>query len=469
VAAPRPAACYPFQGRLGREPAGAPQAGQAILHEILVILLLVVANGVFAGAEIALVALRKTRLRELADEHRAGARAALALREKPERFFATVQVGITVVGATAAAIGGAAMAARLAPWIERVPWLARHAHDVALGLVVALVSYLSIVVGELVPKSLALRGAERYALLVAPPLRFLAWLARPLVWFLTASSNLVLRPFGDRTTFTEARLSPDELQQLVEEAAEAGTLHPQAGEIASRALDFAGLTAAEVMVPRQEVVALPARASQEELRRVLLKHSHRRLPVFEGSIDNVVGYVAARDVLERVWSGEPFDLGALMRPAYFVPETKPAIDLLQEMRTRRLPLALVVEEMGGLAGLVTLEDLLEELVGEIFSEHARHLPHPIQRQPDGSVLVNGATPIREVNRELGLDLPEEGDWTTVAGLVLARSGRIPAAGERVVLEGGVTLEVADASPRRVRTVRIHPPSGAEGFQDGEAI
>ncbi|HET6922353.1 MAG TPA: transporter associated domain-containing protein, partial [Anaeromyxobacteraceae bacterium] len=159
----------------------------------------------------------------------------------------------------------------------------------------------------------------------------------------------------------------------------------------------------------------------------------------------------------------------LVRPAYFVPETKRVADLLQEMRARRLPLALVVDEMGGLAGLVTLEDLLEELVGEIFSEHARHLPHPIQRQPDGSVLVNGATPIRDLNREPGLDLPEEGDWTTVAGLVLARSGRIPAAGERVVLEGGVTLEVADASPRRVRTVRLHLRSGAEGFQHGEAI
>ncbi len=427
------------------------------------------ANGVFAGAEIALVALRKSRLQELADERRRGARAALELRERPERFFATVQVGITVVGATAAAFGGAAIAARLTPWLERVPWIGRHGHDLALALVVALVSYLSIVVGELVPKSLALRGAERYALLAAPPLWAISWLARPLVWLLTASSNLLLRPFGDRTTFTESRLSPDELQQLVEEATESGALHPQAGEIASRALDFAALTAAEVMVPRHEVVAIRAGAPEAEVRRLVLTHSHHRFPVYQGRIDEVVGYVSARDVLARLWSGEAFDLPALVRPAFFVPETKPAADLLQEMRTRRMPFALVVDETGGLAGLVTLEDLLEELVGEIFSEHARHVPHPIQRQPDGSVVVKGATPIRDVNRALGLELPEEGDFTTVAGLVLARSGRIPAAGERVAVEGGVTLEVAEASPSSVRAVRIHPPAADEGFRNGEAI
>ena len=453
----------------GRARRARQRRGRDILEEILVILLLVVANGFFAGAEIALVALRKTRLQELAGERRPGARAALKLRERPERFFATVQVGITVVGTTAAAFGGAAIAGHLTPWLERVPWIGRHGHDLALALVVALVSYLSIVVGELVPKSLALRGAERYALLVAPPLWGISWLARPLVWLLTASSNLFLRPFGDRTTFVEARLSPGELQQMVEEAAEAGTIHPQAGEIASRALDFAGLTAAEAMVPRQEVVAIRAGTPEVEVRRLVLAHSHHRFPVYQHTIDEVVGYVAARDLLARLWSGEPFDLDALVRPAHFVPGTKPAADLLQEMRARRLPLALVVDESGGLAGLVTLEDLLEELVGEIYSEHARHVPHPIQRQPDGSVIVNGTTPIRDVNRALGLDLPEEGDFTTVAGLVLARSGRIPAAGERVAVEGGVTLEVAEASPRRVRAVRIHPPAAGAGFQDGEAI
>ncbi|HEU4383092.1 MAG TPA: hemolysin family protein [Anaeromyxobacteraceae bacterium] len=427
------------------------------------------ANGFFAGAEIALVALRKTRLQELADERRPGARIALLLREKPERLFATVQVGITVVGATAAAFAGAAIAARLTPWLEQVPWVGRHGHDLALALVVALVSYLSIVVGELVPKSLALRGAERYALLVAPPLWVIAWLVRPLVWLLTASSNLLLRPVGDRTTFTEARISSEELQQMVEEATEAGTLHPQAGEIASRALDFADLSAAEVMVPRQDVVAIRAGAAEADVRRLFLEHAHRRYPVYQRTIDEAVGYVTARDVLARLWKGEPFDLPALVRPAHFVPETKPAADLLQEMRARRLTLALVVDESGGLAGLVTLEDLLEELVGEIFSEHPRHLPHSIQRQPDGSVLVRGGTPIREVNRALGLELPEGGDFTTVAGLVLSRSGRIPAAGERVDVEGGVTLEVAEASPRSVRAVRIHPPSTGEGFEQGEAI
>ena len=431
------------------------------------ILLLVGANGVFAGAEIALVTVRRSRLSELAGQGRRGARAALALREAPERLFATVQIGVTVVGATAAALGGVSIAARLAPLLSRVEWLAPHAHSLALGLVVALVSYLSIVVGELVPKSLALRGAERYALAVSRPLRLLAWLARPLEWLLTASSNALLKPFGDRTTFTEARLSAEELQQLVDEATATGALHPHAAEIASRALDFAGLTASQVMVPRREVVAIALDAPPAEVRRILLERTHARMPVYHRSIDNVVGYLSTTEVLAHAWPEWPEDLSPWLRQAYFVPETKLAIDLLQEMRARRLPFAIVVDEAGGMAGIVTLEDLVEELVGEIFSEHALQVPHPIERQPDGTVLVDGMTPVRQVNRELHLRLPEGGDWTTVAGLCLALSGRIPAAGERIAIEGGVVLEVAEATPRRVRQVRIHAAGRGEPQGPGE--
>lgn len=238
--------------------------------EILIILALVLANGIFAGAEIAVIALRKSRLAQLVDEGRAGARSILALRNEPERFLATVQVGITVVGATAAAFSGASLAARLTPVLERVPAISHVAEDVALAIVIAVVSYLSLVFGELVPKSIALRASEAYALLAARPLRALAWLARPLIWFLTSSSNLVLRPLGDSTSFTESRLSPDELQQLVEEAAKVGSLDEGTSEIASRALDFGSLTAADVMIPRNRVNGIPRNASPADVRRILL-------------------------------------------------------------------------------------------------------------------------------------------------------------------------------------------------------
>lgn len=385
----------------------------------------------------------------------------LALRSNPERFLATVQVGITVVGATAAAFGGESIAARLEPQLARIGWIGAHAEGVALALVVTGVSYLSIVVGELVPKSLALRGAERYALWVAQPLRLLAFLATPLVWVLGKSANVLLRPFGDRTTFTEARHSAEELQELVEEATRAGTIHPEAGEIASRALELPGLTVADVMVPRLDVVAIPRRASPDEARRILLEQTHSRMPVYEGRIDNVVGYVSVKDLLALAWEQKLIVLEDLTRPAYFVPESKQAVELLKEMRARHMPFAIVVDEQGGMSGIVTMEDLLEELVGEIFSEYAHDVPELIRREQDGSALVSGMAPIREVNRALGTDLSEEGAWTTIAGLVLARSGRIPGAGESLRLPNGVTIEVVEGSPRRIRTVRVRPPKTDE--------
>ncbi len=423
-----------------------------MLFEIAVIVFLIAANGVFAGAEISIISVRKSRLQQLVEEGRAGAKAVMALRNAPERFLATVQVGITVVGATAAAFSGASLAARLAQVFQQMGWRAQAAEDVALAIVVALVSFLSLVFGELVPKSLALRTGETLALLVARPLQALAWLGRPIVWFLTASSNLVLKPFGDVTSFTESRLSVDELRTLVDEAGKTGALDTGSSEIASRALDFGALTAGDVMVPRNHVVAIPKDASPDEVRRMLLEQGHARMPVYEGSLDNVVGYITTTDVLALHWEKELIVLDDIIRPPLFVPESVPAVRLLQELQAKRSWLAVVVDEHGGVAGVVTLEDLIEELVGELFSEY--EVPRSlVQKQADGSALVRGETPIRDANRELDLDLPEGEDWTTVAGLCLSLAGGIPQPGTRLVA-GGVRLEVVEATSRLVRLVRI---------------
>jgi putative hemolysin len=427
------------------------------LTELIITLALILLGGVFAGAEIAVVALRSTRLRELVEERRPGARSTLVLREHPERFLATVQVGITVVGTAASAFGGYAIAQRLTPAVSRLTGLTDHAHDLALALVVTLISYLSIVLGELVPKSLALRHAETYALWIGKPLLGLSWIARPVVWLLSASANLLLRPFGDATTFTETRHSIEELQQLVEEAAKAGTLHPQASEIATRALELPELRVSDVMVPRHQAVLLPRDITVEQLEAVVREHPHTRLPVYDGQIDNVVGYVSMKDVLRSTLGRQPLEIGQLLRPSYFVPESKRALELLQDMRERRMKFAIVVDELGGLAGVVTFEDLVEELVGEVFSEHSQPPPPPIREQADGSVLVNAALPIRELNRVLGVELPEDGKWHTLAGLTLAVAGRVPTPGESFTLDSGIRLEMVDVSPRRVRSVRLHRP------------
>ncbi len=431
-----------------------------MLLEVSVILLLIAVNGVFAGAEISIISVRRSRLHQLVEDGHAGARAVQALRDVPERFLATVQVGITVVGATAAAFSGASISARLAGALQGLGWSAEVASDVALAIVIALISYLSLIFGELVPKSLALRGGESYALLVARPLQALAWLGRPLVWLLTASSNLVLKPFGDATSFTETRLSTEELQHLVEEAAQSGSLDARSSEIAARALDFGDLTAAAVMVPRNRIVAVPLGAGQAALRKVVLGTHFSRMPVYDGTLDNVVGYITMRDVLALAWDREEVVLADILRPAFFVPETTGAGRVLQEMQRRRVPLAIVVDEHGGVAGLITQEDLVEELVGDLASEDEQR-ERSLRVEADGSALIKGSTAIRDINRELGFDLPEGDGWTTIAGLCIELSGGIPAPGTRL-RSGDRLLEVVEASGRAVGLVRVTSAPASTG-------
>lgn len=426
------------------------------MQDFLVILALLVANGVFAGAEIAILSIRKTRIAELALEGSRSVRAIQALRDNPERFLATVQIGITVVGTTAATYGGANMAEQFARMLEDVPGLAAYGHQIGVTLVVLMISFLELVVGELVPKSLALRATESYSRLVARPLLGLAWLVRPAVTMLTWSSNLVLKAFGDKTSFAEGRLSPEELRLMVTEAAKSGALDPRAGEIASRAIEFGDLRADECMVPRGAVVGLPRGASPDVIRRVMLEENHSRVPVYEGTIDHIVGYVTAKDVLALAMEHELLVLEDILRPAHFVPETMPAVDLLQAMQKKRTPLAIVVDELGSVAGIVTMEDLVEELVGEIFSEHDKAPEEQFVLEADGSARVQGSMSVRDANRELHFELPEGDDWMTVAGLCIHLAGRIPGQGTRLTTDTGHVLEVLDASPRRVRLVHVRP-------------
>jgi putative hemolysin len=432
-----------------------------VLAEFLIILVLILVNGIFSGAEIAIVAMRKSRVRELAES---GSRFGLALkrlRDDPERFLSTVQIGITVVGATAAAFGGAAFGAKLEPLVARIEPLAPHAEEISLALVVALVSFLAIVLGELVPKSLALRASERYAWWIAQPLLWLSSVVRPAVWLLTKSSNAVLLLFRDHTSFVESKLSLEELRGLVDEASQGGSVSEEAGDIASRALKFSELTAADVMMHRRFVIGLRVDAGPDEVRRVMLESGHRRTPVHKGSLDEILGYVSWRDVLQRVWTGAPLELGSMLRTAHFVPETTLAPELLETMRSQRLPLAIVVDEHGGTAGIVTLEDLLEELVGEIVSEHDSAPTELVALQPDGSALVPGTASIWEVKHALEIELPEPEEWTTMAGLCIELAGgRIPRAGERFTVPSGTAIEVVEATERRVRAVRVRPQRAA---------
>lgn len=460
--------------RLGCEtPASSPPFGRdldwspIIVASILIILGLILLNGIFSGAEIAVVSARRIRLAELAEEGNRRARAVQALRRDPDRFFATVQIGITVVGATAAAFGGSRLAGQAVPGLQHLGLSAGAAQDVAFILVVVGISFLSLVLGELVPKSLGLRYAEGYSLLIARPLRGLGRLLGPLVWFLTFSSNLVLHFFGDRTTFSEARLSAEELQLLVEDAARQGSVDVQTGEIASRAFELKDVPVGAVMVPRNRMVVLERGSGFDDLKRVVLESGHSRFPVQEGALENVVGYVVAKDLLALNWESGLFRIEDLLRPTYFIPETMKALDALRELQRRRLQLAVVVDERGTVAGLVTVEDLVEELVGEILSEHEtpEELAH---READGHFVIAGTAPVRDVNRALELELPEGEGFSTMAGLAISLAGRIPTTGEKFDRGEGWELEVLEANPRRVRRValRLRPKRGDAGEEEG---
>lgn len=423
--------------------------------ELLAVFGLVLFGGILAGAEMALVTARRGRLEQAAAEGSVRARAALSLRRNPERFLATVQIGITLVGAIAGAYGGSSLAVELEPLLRRLG-LGEAAPELAFALVVALVTYLSVVFGELVPKSLALRFADRYALAMARPMLLLGFVARPVVWLLSTSSNLVLRLFGDRTNFVEGKLTREDLEHLVEEAETAGGIDQPTGRLVTRALEFSQLRVADVMVPRRFVHGLAENGTPAALREALLERGHRRVPVYQDSIDHITGYVLREDVLACLWDGKPLVIGQLRREPFFVPETMSAERALRELQQRRLHLAIVVEEHGSTAGIVTLEDLVEELVGEIFHERDEAPPKPIERQAPGVFRILGSTSHRDVWRELAIELPELGEGRTVSGLVVALAGdRVPAVGERFTAAPGIELEVIEASPRRVRAVRLY--------------
>ncbi len=436
-----------------------------MLWNFALVLGLMLASGLFAGAEIAVLSVRKTRLGELVEQGAGGARAVQWLRHQPERFLATVQIAITVIGTAAAAIAGDRIAGDFGRWLApRAPWIGAHANQVGLAVAVVLISALEIVLAELVPKSLALRSAERYSLLLGPGLRFMATVTRPLVWALTLASNAVLRLFGDRTSFTEARLSPDEIQELVEEAGRVGSLDAKTTEVTSRALEFRTLMARDVMVTRGRIVALPKTATPEELRDLLAQRRFARFPVWEGTAENIVGYVTLKDLVLESLSGV-LSMPKVLRPVTYVPGSMMAADLLRQLQSKRAPLAMVVGERGDVLGLITIEDLIEELVGEIMEEEEPDAPR-VARAADGAVLAPGAMTIREFNRAMGFELPEPEGFTTLAGLCLHAAGRIPTTGAIYTLEDGHRIEVVEASARRVRTVRVFAAVPEKNAEDG---
>ncbi|MFZ6764125.1 hemolysin family protein [Pseudoroseomonas sp. WGS1072] len=418
--------------------------------EILVILLLVLLNGIFAMSELAIVSARRVRLLGMQRGGKAGATAALALAEDPQRFLPTVQVGITLVGVLAGAFAGQGLAQRFAGVLALVPGLEAYAAQIALGVVVLGITYLSLILGELVPKQLALRNPEAVATLVAPPMLLLSRIAAPMVWLLSRSSALVLGLLGASRPVSST-ITEEEVKAAVAEGAEAGALETEERHMIERVLRLADKPVRALMTPRTEVDWIDRTATAEEMATRLRSSSVTRLVVADGRIDNVVGVVAAKDLLDQLLSGQPLSTAEALRHPMILPDNLSALDALARLRSDRLGIALVMDEYGSFEGVVTASDLLEAIVGELGVEAVPTTGGAVERH-DGSLLLDGMMPSDELRARLDLpELPSEGSYHTVAGLMLSLLQRVPREGDRIVWSGW-RFEIIDMDGRRIDKV-----------------
>jgi putative hemolysin len=420
--------------------------------EILVVLALVLLNGYFAMSELAVVSARPARLDAQARKGGRGARLAAALARDPGRMLSTVQIGITLVGIVAGAFGGARLAEPLDDALARVPVLAPFSAEIAYTLVVAAITYLSLIIGELVPKHLALRAPERIATLVAPAIDLLSRISTPAVWLLETSSRVVLRLLGSEVQPAET-VTEEEVRMLIAEGTRTGVFHRQEQEMIGRVLRLADRPVRAIMTPRVELVWLDADDDPAEIVRVIRESGHSRFVVAKGSLDDVLGVVHVRGLLEPCLSGRPLDLHAALRAMLVVPDTMPVLRALEALRQARVSMALVVDEYGEVEGVVTVEDVLEAVVGDMPERRLGEEPAIVERE-DGSLLMDGMLATDEVKLALSLDgLPDEDSYHTLAGFILAQLGRVPQEGA-IVAYGGWRFEVIDMDGRRIDKVLV---------------
>jgi putative hemolysin len=427
-----------------------------VLLEVGIILLLVLLNGTFSMSELAIVSSRRGKLLAMVKAEKPGAAAALALAEDPSRFLPTVQVGITLVGIFAGAYAGQGMANRLAEVLTLIPGFAAYASQVALFVVVLIITYLSLILGELVPKQFALRNPEGVACLVARPMTALSRFASPMVWLLSHSSALVLKLLGASAP-VESSVTEEEVKAVVAEGAQAGALVHEERHMIERVLRLADKPVRALMTPRNEVDWIDRAATPAEIANRLRASNVTRFIVAEGRIDNVVGVVATKDLLDQLLEeGGELSVALALRQPMVLPDNLSALDALERLRSDRIGLALVMDEYGSFEGVVTASDLLEAIVGELGGDPvpAAGSGGAVQRH-DGSLLLDGMMASDEARDRLDLpELPGKGSYHTVAGLMLALLQRVPREGDRIVW-GGWRFEIVDMDGRRVDKVLAH--------------
>ncbi len=422
-----------------------------VLFDLLIILLLILLNGVFSMSELALISANRARLAVMERNGVVGAAEARRLGEDPQTFLPAVQVGITLVGIVSGVFGGAALSASLLPLLEASDLLRPFANTLSLGIVVVGITYVTLVLGELVPKQLALRWPERVAAFVALPLATLSAITRPAVWLLGISSKLIMRMFGAHDS-TPNTVTEEELKHLLMEGEQSGVLEGGERDMIERLLRLADKPVRAIMTPRTEIAWIDRADTPAEIISTITSSQHSRFVVCDGSIDNVIGLVQAKDILDRVLAGAPVDIAAALRQPMVMPDTVSALDALERLKSDVLGMALVLDEYGSFEGVVTAADVLSAIVGD--PENTTPAPAIGDApQEEGALMLEGMMPVDEVKIRLGLpDLPAEGSYHTLAGLLLALLRRVPATGDRIVFAGWL-FEVAEMNGRRVERVR----------------
>jgi magnesium and cobalt exporter, CNNM family len=435
---------------------------EGLLVEALFIAVLILLNGYLAGTEIAVVTARKSNIKQLAESGNRSAKAFLKLKEEPDRFLATIQIGITGVGVLASAVGGAAAIKAIKPALQAIPVKAFSlaAEPISIGIVVVVITYFSVIFGELVPKSIALMHPETIGLWTARSIDAFARINSIFVKVLTFSTSLVLRPFG-RKPFTErAYITEEEVKLLIKEGGKHGVFEPAEEKILQSVFEFTDMSVKEVMVPDTKMVAIQIDRTPREVLSIIEEEQFSRYPVFGRGLNDIRGILNAKDFLTLFGKTGQVDIRKIIRSPFFVPETMKISLLLREMQRRRIHMALVVDEYGGVAGLVTMEDLVEEIIGEIRDEHDTE--SPVTQLSDGTLLIDASISLKDLKEDYHVPLPESPEYETLGGFLMTTLQKIPQAGDRVEIEGK-RIKIVEMVGQRISKVKLEKlPEPAPG-------
>lgn len=426
-----------------------------MIPEIIFILIFLILNGFFSASEIAVVTSRKSFVKNLAEKGSYRAAKLLKLQAEPDRLLATVQIGVTVMGAISSAIGGAAAVTTLEPILASVPvpFIAKGAGPLSIGIVVIVISYLSLIIGELVPKSIALRNPERVGLFVAGPLTFISRISSFFVTILTASTNLVLKPFGAKAFSERSFISEEEIKLLIEEGTDRGIFEPTEHELIHSVFRFTDISVKGVMVPVTAMVAFNINASPEVIIKTISSENFSRYPVYDRDKSDIKGILYNKDVFNELAYKREISIPKILHNALFVPETMKISSLMREMQKKRQHMAIVIDEYGAVTGLVTIEDLIEEIVGEIRDEYDTE--SPVQSLPDGTMLIDASLAIRDLNEDYGFDIPESNEYDTIGGFLISNLQRLPAVGDGYNTDT-MNFSIVAMKGRRILKLKAEP-------------